>query len=86
MPTDDYQIRCPLVSDREQWDVLWQGYLTFYESSLATDITNLLWQRIHDSTHETQCRVAVASDNSLVGFVMRIPGMQIRFATLMICL
>ncbi len=34
MSTDDYQIRRPLDSDREQWNLLWQGYLTFYESSL----------------------------------------------------
>ena len=69
MATDDYQIRRPLVSDREQWGVLWQGYLTFYESSLTVDATDLLWQRIHDSTHEIQCRVALTSDNTLVGFV-----------------
>ena len=80
MPTDDYQIRRPLISDREQWDVLWQGYLTFYESSLPTDVTDLLWQRIHDSTHEIQCRVAVASDNSLVGLVHFFPHAHTWFA------
>ena len=73
MSTDDYQIRRPLDSDREQWNLLWQGYLTFYESSLTVEATDLLWQRIHDSTHEIQCRVAQNSDNKLVGFVHFFP-------------
>ena len=73
MSIDDYQIRRPLDSDHEQWHTLWQGYLTFYESSLATEVTDLLWQRIHDSTHEIQCRVAQNSDCKLVGFVHFFP-------------
>ena len=73
MSTDDCQIRRPLDSDREQWSELWQGYLTFYESSLTAEATDLLWQRIHDSTHEIQCRVAQSSDGKLVGFVHFFP-------------
>ena len=80
MSTDNYQIRRPIVSDREQWDALWQGYLTFYESSLEARVTDLLWQRIHDSKHEIQCRVAVASDKSLVGFVHFFPHAHSWFA------
>ena len=73
MSTDDYQIRRPLVTDREQWGVLWQGYLTFYESNLTMDVTDLLWQRIHDPAHEIQCRLVVASDDSLAGLVHFFP-------------
>jgi len=80
MPIDDYQIRRPLISDHEQWHALWQGYLTFYESSLATEVTDLLWQRIHDSAHEIQCRVAVASDKNLVGLVHFFPHAHTWFA------
>jgi len=80
MPIDDYQIRRPLISDHEQWHTLWQGYLTFYESSLATEVTDLLWQRIHDSAHEIQCRVAVANDNSLAGLVHFFPHAHTWFA------
>ena len=69
MSTDDYQIRCALGSDREQWDDLWQGYTRFYESSLAVEVTDLLWQRIHDPAHEIQCRVAVVNDDNLLGLV-----------------
>jgi len=71
--TDTHQIRHAIDSDREQWDSLWQGYLTFYKSSLAAEVTDLLWQRIHDPAHEIQCRVAVASDASLVGLVHFFP-------------
>ena len=73
MPIDDYQIRRPLISDHEQWHTLWQGYLTFYESSLATEVTDLLWQRIHDPAHEIQCRVAAANDGNLLGLVHFFP-------------
>ena len=69
----DYQIRRARVSDHEQWDSLWQGYLTFYESSLPTEVTDLLWQRIHDPSHEIDCRLAVADDDSLVGLVHFFP-------------
>ena len=72
MSTDDLQIRSALDSDREQWDDLWRGYLSFYASSLATEVTNLLWQRIHDPAHEIQCRVA-ASDGNLLGLVHFFP-------------
>jgi GNAT superfamily N-acetyltransferase len=73
MTTDDYQIRCALDSDREQWDELWQGYIRFYESTLIAEVTDLLWQRIHDPTHEIQCRVATASDGTLLGLVHFLP-------------
>jgi GNAT superfamily N-acetyltransferase len=69
MPTDNYQIRSTLDSDREQWSELWQAYISFYESSLTAEVTDLLWQRIHDPAHEIQCRVAVANDDNLLGLV-----------------
>lgn len=69
----EYQIRRARVSDREQWGSLWQGYLTFYESSLPTEVTDLLWQRIHDPAHEIECRLAVADDDSLAGLVHFFP-------------
>ena len=70
---DGYQIRLAKDSDREQWDDLWQGYLTFYQSSLAPQVTDLLWQRIQDPAHEIQCRVAAADDGGLLGLVHFFP-------------
>jgi GNAT superfamily N-acetyltransferase len=66
-------IRPATESDREQWNPLWQGYLRFYESSLADEVTNLLWQRILDPGHEFQARVAEREDGRLVGLVHFFP-------------
>jgi GNAT superfamily N-acetyltransferase len=73
MSADRYRIRQALQSDREQWHELWQGYLTFYKSSLADEVTDLLWQRIHDPAHEIQCRVAADDDGGLAGLVHFFP-------------
>ena len=73
MSADRYRIRHALQTDREQWHELWQGYLTFYQSSLADEVTDLLWQRIHDPAHEIQCRVAADEDGGLAGLVHFFP-------------
>ncbi len=73
MSADRYRIRHALQTDREQWYELWQGYLTFYQSSLADEVTDLLWQRIHDPAHEIQCRVAADDDGGLAGLVHFFP-------------
>ena len=73
MSSRPYNIRPATESDRLQWDPLWQGYLKFYESSLADAVTDLLWQRIMDPAHETRCRVAEDIDGNLVGLVHFFP-------------
>ena len=73
MSTADHQIRCAFDSDRDQWDELWQAYISFYESSLTAEMTDLLWQRIHDPSHAIQCRVAAAGDGNLLGLVHFFP-------------
>ena len=37
-------------SDKERWLELWSGYLTFYESALTSEQTELTWSRLHDSS------------------------------------
>ena len=73
MPTDDYQIRFIDKSEHDQWDRLWQGYLVFYKSTLPSEVTDLLWQRICDPENEIQCRVAVSATGELVGLVHFFP-------------
>jgi GNAT superfamily N-acetyltransferase len=34
--------------DRDAWEPLWQGYLTFYKATLASDVTNATWRRFFD--------------------------------------
>ena len=41
-------IRPLALSDRAAWDGLWVGYLTFYESSVAPEVTEATWTRLHD--------------------------------------
>lgn len=73
MSANDYQIRCIDKSEREQWDRLWQAYLVFYKSTLADEVSDLLWQRILDAENEIQCRVAVSAAGELVGLVHFFP-------------
>jgi GNAT superfamily N-acetyltransferase len=73
MSSPQFNIRPAAASDRPQWDDLWQGYLAFYESSLEDEVTDLLWQRIMDPSHQIQCRVATSGDDNLVGLVHFFP-------------
>jgi GNAT superfamily N-acetyltransferase len=73
MSSPHYQIRSVSASDRGLWEPLWQGYLRFYESNLADEVTDLLWQRLLDPAHQIQGRVAQSSDTSLVGLVHFFP-------------
>jgi GNAT superfamily N-acetyltransferase len=73
MTSTRYEIRPATDADRAQWDLLWQAYLEFYESNLAPEITDLLWQRILDPEHEIECRLAVAEGSEVVGLVHFFP-------------
>lgn len=61
------EIRNAEAGDLDQWQVLWQGYLTFYKVTIAPDITMATWARILDPMNPLTCRVAVI-DGLLVGF------------------
>ena len=61
------KIRPAIPSEKEAWLPLWNGYLTFYECSLPGDITNLTWQRFHDSD-EPVYLLAAYEDDRMVGF------------------
>ncbi|MDH3635376.1 MAG: GNAT family N-acetyltransferase [Gammaproteobacteria bacterium] len=73
MTNPEHKIRPVTESDRLQWDPLWQGYLRFYQSSLADEVTDLLWQRIIDPAHDIQCLVAANEKGDLVGLVHFFP-------------
>ena len=59
-------IRPVRPSDRQQWDGLWQGYLTFYKETLSTQQTELTWARLIDDEYEMHGLVAEL-DGELVG-------------------
>jgi GNAT superfamily N-acetyltransferase len=47
-PPPDLVIRPLRPDERAAWEPLWQGYLTFYESRVSPETTDVLWQRLHD--------------------------------------
>ena len=42
------QIRAFIAADCDAWLPLWQGYLDFYETSVAADVTAETWRRLID--------------------------------------
>ncbi|MGH1368959.1 MAG: GNAT family N-acetyltransferase [Maritimibacter sp.] len=62
------RIRPLLPADRTDWEALWQGYLTFYESSVADEITARTFARLTDPDHKTRAAFVAEVDGRLVGF------------------
>jgi len=64
-------IRKPKLTDLKSWSVLWKSYLAFYQSeSVANDISDILWQRIHTLENPICCLVAEdLITKRVVGFV-----------------
>ncbi len=59
----------PLVpEDRAEWEPLWQGYLTFYETELTPEITDTTWTRFHEAD-EPMFALGAFIDGRLVGIV-----------------
>jgi len=56
------------ADERSAWEPLWQGYLTFYHSAVAAEVTNTTWQRLHDPA-EPMHVLGAYSDGSLIGIV-----------------
>ena len=53
--------------DKERWLELWDGYLTFYKTILTPELTELVWQRLHDPLFNLNGLVAIYEDQ-VVGF------------------
>ena len=53
--------------ERAAWDPLWDGYLTFYETALPRNVSDLTWQRLHDPAEPIFILGAYAGDK-LAGF------------------
>ena len=62
------QIRPFRPEDRSAWEPLWQGYLIFYKSSLAPEVTDETWRRLNDPAEPMHGLVAVL-DGKVVGIV-----------------
>ena len=60
-------IRPITSSDKERWLVLWQGYLDFYKTAVATEQTERTWNSIMDPEFNMKCAVA-EYDGMVIGF------------------
>jgi GNAT superfamily N-acetyltransferase len=67
-PPPDLVIRPLRPDERDAWEPLWQGYLTFYESQVTPETTDVLWQRLHDPD-EPMFVLGALSGGRLVGMV-----------------
>ena len=54
--------------DRPAWEPLWQGYLTFYKSTLPADVTEETWRRLNDPAEPVHGLAAVL-EGRIVGIV-----------------
>ena len=54
------------AEDKSRWLELWQGYLTFYETSLSSEQTELTWNRLMDSNYGVFGLMA-EKDGAMVG-------------------
>jgi GNAT superfamily N-acetyltransferase len=63
----NFNIRSLTAGDRQQWDPLWQGYLTFYKEKLPAEVTDVAFSRL---TITGPHRGMVAErDGKLIGLV-----------------
>jgi GNAT superfamily N-acetyltransferase len=66
MPAQDVMIRPLLADDRAHWEPLWQGYLTFYKTTLPTTVTDITWSRLLNAAEPMNGLVA-ERDGDLLG-------------------
>ncbi|MDQ8699815.1 GNAT family N-acetyltransferase [Hyphomicrobium sp. LHD-15] len=64
-------IRDAFPSDESSWRQLWAGYLAFYESDLAEEVTAKTWERLIRRQDGFYCRVAETSGN-VCGFSLSV--------------
>jgi GNAT superfamily N-acetyltransferase len=65
--TGEVTVRPVQPDDRAAWEPLWQGYLTFYEATLASEVTDATWRRFFDPL-EGLGALAAERDGRLIGF------------------
>lgn len=64
-----YEIRDFRDTDRAEWEKLWQGYLTFYETDVPAAVTELTWRRLRDPEAPILGFCAAQPDGRLLGIV-----------------
>ena len=65
----DWTIRLLVAADYDRWLPLWQGYLTFYGSSVSDAVTATTWSRLIDPVEEPHGLCAEDAQGNLGGIV-----------------
>ena len=60
------EVRPLLPTDKQRWLELWEGYLSFYESTISSEQTELTWSRLHDPLFNLNGLLAIA-DQKVIG-------------------
>ena len=68
MAGGDLRVRALRPDERAAWEPLWNGYLTFYETKVAPDVTEAAWRRMHDPA-EPMFGLGAYADGDLIGIV-----------------
>lgn len=58
----NFEVRELKAEDKARWQVLWNGYLTFYETELSPEQSELSWQRLLDPHFNSYGLVATLDD------------------------
>lgn len=56
--------------DQSRWLELWEGYLTFYQAEVPTEVSEATWQRVLDPDRGDMYGLVAESDGDVVGFVI----------------
>ena len=62
-----YTIRPFRAADRPQWQRLWAGYLAFYETDVAAEVSDTTWRRLLDPEAAIMGFCAARGDGGLLG-------------------
>ena len=61
-------IRYLAPRDEARWRELFQGYVTFYEAEVASDVIDFTWRRLAGQTDNMVCLVAADETDRPAGF------------------
>jgi len=62
-------IRPLTPEDRAEWEVLWRGYLTFFETELAPEIYDATFSRLVNPEAKERGALVAEKDGALIGLV-----------------
>ncbi|MFB5744985.1 GNAT family N-acetyltransferase [Cedecea sp. P7760] len=67
-PARRVDVRPLTADDREAWQALWQGYLTFYDAQISDNVTDLTWQRMLNEQEPVGGLGAFDEQGNMLGF------------------